>query len=997
MKKFTPLLLAGAVITALTLGVYASPPTQEHKGLAGNKVYEEHFDTQEAFNTFEVKDANDDGTTWQWNRNNKVASIMTTSGTKGNDDWLLTPEIQLEAGRVYQLSFRAWGSGDSEYYTERLAVGYGIGDNTAAYSTFLPTTTIRFDRRTFTNTITINRTGTYRIGFHCLSPASQYELNVDDIVLTDIASAAAPNMVQMLRATPAADGATRVTLSFQAPTQASDGSTLGALTSIEVYRDSMFIGSISSPKPGAILSFTDSAAHDGNNTYHVVACNEAGAGVPSAVTTYAGDDTPGAVSRVQLVDRGDSLVLSWRAPTRGANGRKIDPTHTKYNIYLYEDYNYTLYKGDVEGTTVTLPLVGGGQRETSLYVAAYNGAGEGSKTPSNAVLLGDPYQLPVMQDFHTSFMSNWLYNGWTDENGHYWWRENNGSSRPTYNSTGNGSVYYTLDGYYSCSFNTGKISLQGTVNPQLTFKTRKTGSEDASIEIRGITPDNKTVSLGSYAVQTTSYVEHKLSLSTLKDYSYVYIKFVGKSDDETSFGLDDINIVDATPHNLNARLAAPAHIVAGQENNAQVYITNMGTQAASNYTVRLYLNGELASEKAFTTELAANKADTVAMPFNLRPGLDSAKVYAVVDYPEDESTLDNTTATQTLRVLQPTTKATPAVEGLTATADNTGNHLQWAAVTATENHVTDDMESYPAFTLPGDGHYLEFEYNIGPWYNYDADQEYSLDIPNYTFPWEEEAFAYIVFNRDSLKTESSASAGTPSGSSLSIFKAHSGNQFLAAFSMKDDMAVGTHVSDWLISPELNGAAQDITFWVQTLSTSNGTATYQVCYSTTDSLHDSFTHVLVDTVVTYSGSVDWQEVKVSLPAGAKYFAIHHTTPININQILMLDDISYTTGNTAPTAYRVYRDGRLAATVNEPSYTDAEGGSHTYQVSAVYAVGESQLSAPASVTTGIRAVEAGKAKVQSYYSVDGKQLKAPTDGLNIVKMSDGTVKKVIINRH
>ncbi|MGI6222323.1 MAG: hypothetical protein ACOYJG_01790 [Prevotella sp.] len=48
------------------------------------------------------------------------------------------------------------------------------------------------------------------------------------------------------------------------------------------------------------------------------------------------------------------------------------------------------------------------------------------------------------------------------------------------------------------------------------------------------------------------------------------------------------------------------------------------------------------------------------------------------------------------------------------------------------------------------------------------------------------------------------------------------------------------------------------------------------------------------------------------------------------------------------------------------------------------------------TGISNVNANanaKAKAESFYSIDGKRLSAPVKGLNIVKMSDGSVKKVI----
>lgn len=87
---------------------------------------------------------------------------------------------------------------------------------------------------------------------------------------------------------------------------------------------------------------------------------------------------------------------------------------------------------------------------------------------------------------------------------------------------------------------------------------------------------------------------------------------------------------------------------------------------------------------------------------------------------------DNTTQTASVLVEQP---EMATVADLKATRNASANSLSWSAVVPKSEVVTDDFESYPAFTLPGDGHYLEYEYNIGPWYNYDADQEYSLDLP----------------------------------------------------------------------------------------------------------------------------------------------------------------------------------------------------------------------------------------------------------------------------
>ena len=173
---------------------------------------------------------------------------------------------------------------------------------------------------------------------------------------------------------------------------------------------------------------------------------------------------------------------------------------------------------------------------------------------------------------------------------------------------------------------------------------------------------------------------------------------------------------------------------------------------------------------------------------------------------------------------------------------------------------------------------------------------------------------------------------TAAANTLDIFKAHSGKQFLAAFTINQDMAMGNRVSDWLISPMLSGDAQSVSFWYKTLNKSNGTPSFKVAYSTTDSLYTSFTHTVTDTVINMK-TAEWQKMTVSLPAGARYFAIHHTTPININQVLMIDDITYERGNGTVTGYKIYRDGNYLTTVTSPAYTDNTGSAHVYNVTVV----------------------------------------------------------------
>lgn len=942
----------------------------------GDTIFVERFDSQAAFDKFKVIDNNQDGSTWSWDKDKQEARCLYSSKSQSSDDWLLTPEQTLKGGRVYGVSYRIYGDGLG--YTEHFATAWGSGEAVSSYTTLQSRTLITHEGSTFDNYIVCNADGKYRVGFHAVSDALQYGISLDDIVINDMASVKAPAAPGALRGTSADDGTNSVILVFRTPFRTAEGGSLSAISKVEISRNGKVISTIVAPAVNRSLTYTDKEAVQGENNYSVVAYNDEGAGIPATVEVYAGEDKPRAVRNLSLSDEGGKIVLHWDAPTAGVNGGYFDASHCTYNIYYAGDYEAgKLYKSGVTSTAIPVDGNEGLQRVAGFYVSAVNAGGEGEKTKSNDILLGQPYQMPLLQDFGTSFGDHFTYlrDNWTDDDGHLWWRESNGTSKPVYSSYGY-MIFYG-DGYNSSSFNTGKIDFKNVVNPRLSFAFQPYNQSD-EMTVYAIKPDGFKVQLinVSYAEQRNKdWKTYSVDLSRLKGLDYVVIKFTGNSETEGSgAALDNIQIVDATEHNLNARIVAPARVMAGIPYQAKVIVNNFGTQEAKDYTVSLYANGEKVAESAATATLPSMAVDTVAMSFTARPGLDTLKVYAVVGFAADENLADNTTLTVPVIVEQP---EMTTVQDLKATKAADYNALSWTAIVPESEQTTDDMESYPAFTLPGDGHYLEYEYNIGPWYNYDEDQEYSLDLPGYSFPWEEEAFAYITFNPDEVSADETT---TTPFSQLSGYGAHSGKQYLTAFSMKDDMAVGDHVSDWLISPLLTGDEQTVSFWFNSLPVSNGTVCFQVAYSTTDSLHDSFTNVVADSVTAVT---NWTKVSVSLPKGAKYFAIHHTTPVRVNQMLMLDDITYTRGIGEVLGYRVYRDGQYLATVSSPEYDDPDGGDHDYNVTVVYNSGESALSNTATTksSTGITTPIATNNAGHTLYNLSGQRVGSSYRGVVI----------------
>jgi hypothetical protein len=176
---------------------------------------------------------------------------------------------------------------------------------------------------------------------------------------------------------------------------------------------------------------------------------------------------------------------------------------------------------------------------------------------------------------------------------------------------------------------------------------------------------------------------------------------------------------------------------------------------------------------------------------------------------------------------------------------------------------------------------------------------------------------------------------------------------------------------WLISPLLSGTEQTISLFVSATDNDPGT-TFEVWYTTTNTPED-----LTQYKLAYQGEVptkDWNEVRLDLPAGARYFAIHSTASGAAG--FMLDDITFTASpamnmpraRAVLTGCNVYRDqvliAQLDANIVEYVDNDVEDGQHTYYVTAIYGETESGLSNPAVVDVDVTAIPDVTASVSRF---------------------------------
>ena len=389
----------------------------------------------------------------------------------------------------------------------------------------------------------------------------------------------------------------------------------------------------------------------------------------------------------------------------------------------------------------------------------------------------------------------------------------------------------------------------------------------------------------------------------------------------------------------------PAQMSAGETATVTASVKNLGlkTVRGRNYSVSLVADGQLVStiddsgEEVFTENLKPGQSYTYTFTYTAPAKAGDHILSIVVTYDDDERT-DNNSAQATVKVLSTELLPAPTLEGETS-AD--GFTLRWQDP---KGKVVDGAEDYVAFSYDA----------LGAWTMYDGDQGYtqkannwnaSIEYANWNTPK-----AFIVM--DPVKAGFDLAVGGEK------FNPYNGKQYFAAWwtAVPDESEEGGHQianDDWMISPQLNGEAQTISFWAK------GYKGIEVEGYVTEMNHPEQMRVLateelltpnsslltpnssIFTVVRDTFLIDntaWTEYTADLPAGTRHFALQCCSQEGF--VTMIDDIAFTVEAKTVIGYNVYRDGQLIATLpaTTTTYTDPSTP-HFYTVTAIYEQGES----------------------------------------------------------
>ena len=276
-----------------------------------------------------------------------------------------------------------------------------------------------------------------------------------------------------------------------------------------------------------------------------------------------------------------------------------------------------------------------------------------------------------------------------------------------------------------------------------------------------------------------------------------------------------------------------------------------------------------------------------------------------------------------------------APDGLAVTDNGNSAVLTWSDE-STEEQITisDDVEAHTYGTINSPG-------TVG-WTYIDGDGASTGSFQNIEYTNEGQPMAYIVLDQ----TQMSGNANTVQG--------HSGNKFFGSAYAKSSGGWGgssaVQNNDWIISPELNFTEPfTFSFWARSYSSSYSSEQFYAAYSTTGMAQNDFTNLNSSATTT---TTTWTEYTYTVPANAKYVAIHCVS--NDQYIFCVDDITISGRVINGPVCNIYRNGELIAErVAGGTFTDQNLPAGTYCYTITRDCGgdfESQESESVCVTIG-----------------------------------------------
>lgn len=392
-----------SVVSAFGGGAYDVPYTQD-------------FTDASSINQFTILSSN---SSYKWKRNTSGYAAFDGFYTNNVTSSLVTPALNLKAGKTYKVTANAWVNNSSSAKDMYITAGTEATDAGLATIETINITGLSSKKQAIEAYFAPEADGRYYIGFKGIGQSSSYYY-LDDIVIEE--SVLKPAVVTDLTFTPDDHGANSATIAFTVPAKTNAGVALTELTKVEVTRTTVATEEAEVVKtlvgaacaPGTAVEFVDEVAEAGKYSYSVVSVLEdavsevavsdvkwIGYDIPKGLSAYSGmsmsqDETTG------------TPVVTWGSltgATLGENGGYVDADNLRYRVYrlsMLEGIDPVMIYETTEHTYADADIHDAPWSKYKYAVAVVNGPQEGKQVgPNNAVTCGKvalPYEPNLNDD-----------------------------------------------------------------------------------------------------------------------------------------------------------------------------------------------------------------------------------------------------------------------------------------------------------------------------------------------------------------------------------------------------------------------------------------------------------------------------------------------------------------------------------------------------------------------------------------------------------------------
>lgn len=307
--------------------------------------YNADFSNEALFKIFTPVDANGDNTTWFLGTMYNKVSYQPGSATP--DDYLVTPPFHVEANHTYVIEFDSeLDFGPTDPCTLSVVVTDGATKEACQSGDVVLDNEVidSRDTRRIQATWRSDESGEKRFAIRVYEGPSWFRVNVRNLTIKDLGNITSPAAVEDLTVEPEGNGSLKAKVSFTVPSLTMGGTTLDAVSRMELSRDGAFVRAFSSVKPGEKIEYVDEVDVPDFYSYSVVGVAGDSDKGPEASTrlyvgsydcpaTFMGENAQADFRNLKIIDQNEDNC-TWRWDD---SERAVKYIHTEGNTgdYLF--------------------------------------------------------------------------------------------------------------------------------------------------------------------------------------------------------------------------------------------------------------------------------------------------------------------------------------------------------------------------------------------------------------------------------------------------------------------------------------------------------------------------------------------------------------------------------------------------------------------------------------------------------------------------------------